>query len=214
MKITLTSRTKKIAIITGCAAVCVGVLSFALLHTNAKADNLPSSSLNTSDASLVSGSASSLTVDEIIGNNGGVASGTAGTGSAWIPSSGKSTSAPLTSTASKPQAPAKPKIQGDSVNGKQPTNSTLTNRAKKPTYTTPPKAPATQTNGTSGGTTTKKSSGSTTTNKQTNGGSTTGNKTSGGSDQIFKNGYDKGTGGQETVIQGDWGSGSQVGIMD
>lgn len=204
-KFIFTPKAKKITIIAGIAVVCAGVLSFSLLqNANAKSDNLPSASSNTSDADLVSASSSSPTV-AIIGNNGGVASGTAGTGSAWTPSSGKNTSAPLTSTASKPQAPAKPKIQGDSVNGKQPTNSALTNKAQKPSYTTPPKAPTTQKstgNNNGSGMTTKKSS---------NGGST--NK-SGGSDPIFKNGYDKGTGGQETVIEGNWGSGSQVGIMD
>ena len=45
------------------------------------------------------------------------------------------------------------------------------------------------------------------------GGSTTGNKGS-GYDPIFGNKRGTGAGGQGTVEDGDWGSGSQVGIMD
>lgn len=197
----LSSKAKKITMITGIAVVCIGVLS-AVLYQQANASaNLPTAVSSASSSNLVVASSGSVSVNPITENDSSIASGTAGTGSAFVPEKGKTVSAPLTK-ASKPTTPSKPVIQGDSQKGQQPTNKALTNKAQKPAYVTPPKAPSTQ-----------KSSGSTTTNKQSNGGSTTSNKTSGGSDPIFGNNY--GTGGQGTTIgNGDGDINKQIGIMD
>lgn len=202
----LSSKAKKATIITGVAVVCVGVLCFALYQNHAIADsgNLLATSSEMSTTASVN---ENVSVAPIISGNDTVISGTAGTGSAWAPSSGKSTSAPLTPSVSKPQAPAKPTVQGDSVNGKQPTNSVLTNKAQKPAYTTPPKAPTQKsTGGNSGsGTTTTKPSGGNSSSKS--GGSTKGNP-------ILDNAIREPGGNQQKVVDGDWGGGSQVGIMD
>lgn len=200
----LTPKAKKVTIITSAAVVCVGVLCVILIQNHAIADssNLPAATSVTSASASI---ASDVSIAPISGN-GAVVSGTAGTGSAWTPSSGKTTSAPLTPSVSKPQTPSKPTVQGDSQNGKQPTNDTLTNKATKPSYTTPPKAPTQKSSG--------KSSGGTTIKKQSNGGST--NKSGGSTTGGFDTHKAWGTGGQETIMGGDHDShdNDQVGIMD
>lgn len=209
----LTPKVKKITMITGIAVVCVGVISFVILqHANADSGNIPAATSSVTKANLVVASSSPVVSIAPITGSSSVTSGTAGTGSAYVPSKGKTQSAPLTQT-SKPSVPSKPVIQGDSKNGQQPTNKALTNKSTKPSYVAPPKASTPKYSGTTGGNTTK-SNGSTTTNKQSNGGSTTGNKTSGGSDPIFGN--KQGTGGQENTVgnPGDQLTGDKVGIMD
>jgi cytoskeletal protein RodZ len=73
-----------------------------------------------------------------------------------------------------------------------PASSALTNKSKKPTYNTKPRAK------TSTGTTSKVSK------KDSHAGEAY--------DPVF--GWTKSTGGQGTEVDGDWGGGSQVGIMD
>ncbi|HEX3017923.1 MAG TPA: DUF6550 family protein [Caproicibacter sp.] len=204
----LSPKAKKITMVTGIAVVCIGVLSAVLFQqASANSNNLPVASSSTASTNLVSFESGSVSVPPIT-ENSGVASGAAGTGSAFTPAKGKTQSAPLTST-SKPAAPSKPKIQGDSQNGQQPVNKALTNKTQKPAYVTQPKASTNQTSGkTSGGTSTKQS-----------GGSTTGSKTSGGStkgNSVLDNAIKETGGNQQTTVgnSGDQLTGDKVGIMD
>jgi len=190
-KIHLTPRAKKISVIAGATVVCLGVLSAVLFQNNA------SSKMNTSPASsaaitLVSSgtvSVNPITADSSASSDGGT----------FDPAKQKSASAPLT-TASKPaSAPPKPVVEGDSVNGSQPTNPALTDKSKKPTYTTKPKAPTSST--------------STKTSSKSSGGSKDGGSHAGEFyDPVF--GWTKSTGGQGTTVTGDWGGGEQIGSMD
>ena len=194
----LSPKAKKITIVTGAAVVCIGVLSAILYQQHAIADSADLSTASSGISASATSSCADVTIPKITGNNS-VTSGTAGTGSAFTPSSGKSASAPLTPSVSKPTAPSKPTVQGDSKNGKQPTNGALTDKTKKPTYTTPPKAPTTPA--------------SKAPTQNNNGGST--NKSNGGdNDPIFGNKY--GTGGEQTTVgnTGDTLTGDKVGIMD
>ena len=200
----LSPKAKKITIITGAAVICIGALSAILYQQHAIADSANLTAASSGTSASATSSCADVSIPEIKGNNS-VASGTAGTGSAFTPSSGKSASAPLTPSVSKPKTPSKPAIQGDSKNGKQPTNGALTDKTKKPTYTTPPKA-STQ------------KSGDTTTQKKSNGGTSnkSGGSTTGGTDPIFGNKRGTGAGGQATIMGGDHNShdDDQVGIMD
>lgn len=190
----ISPKAKNVMIVTGAAVVCIGVLCAVLYqnHAIAETGNLSAASLSTTASSV-----SDVSIAPITGN-GTVVSGAAGTGSAWTPSSGKSASAPLTPSVSKPQAPSKPTVQGDSQNGKQPTNGALTNKAAKPSYTTPPKAPTKKSTGKVSGGTSNKS-----------GGSTKGNS-------IIDNAIREPGGNQQTIMGGDHDShdDDQVGIMD
>jgi cytoskeletal protein RodZ len=197
----LSPKAKKITIITGAAVVCIGVLSAILYQQHAIADSADLTAASSGTSASATSSYADITIPKIAGNNS-VTSGTAGTGSAFTPSSGKSASAPLTPSVSKPTAPSKPTIQGDSKNGKQPTNGALTDKTKKPTYTTPPKAPTQK----SGGTTTQKKSNGGTSNKS-------GGGTKGGSDPIFGN--KRGSGhGEGTTANDMYEDGTKVGITD
>jgi hypothetical protein len=103
----------------------------------------------------------------------------------------------------KDQAPVPPK---PSVASSADTQKVLTDRTKKPTYKTTPK-----TTTTTGDSTKKKSSSkkSSTPKKDT---VSQPSKSGQYYDPVF--GYSHGTGGQGTKVDGDWGGGSQVGIMD
>lgn len=110
---------------------------------------------------------------------------------AFVPSSGVSQTTQLTKIEKPTSTPPKPAIQGDAStasNGTktQPTNSALTNKNQKPSYTSKP--------------TTSQSSSKPSNNNQ------------GQADPVFGNKW--GTGGQMTQVGGDWGGGSQIGIMD
>jgi hypothetical protein len=180
--------------------VCIGVLSAILYQQHAIADSANLTAASSGTSTSAASSRTDVSIPKITGNNS-VTSGTAGTGSAFTPSSGKSASAPLTPSVSKPTAPSKPTIQGDSKSGKQPTNGALTDKTKKPTYTTPPKAPTQK----SEGTTTQKKSDGGTSNKS-------GSNTKGNS--VLDHAIKEQGGNQQTTVDGDWGGGTQVGIMD
>lgn len=208
--IKLTPKAKKVTTISSIAAVCICAL-ISILYQNANAVNKNLSDVSSSVSSSVSSeapaSAASVSGAKVLS----VSSGIAGTGSAVVPKKGESSSAPLTITKKSVSTPKKPVIHGDSKNGKQPTNGTLTNRSERPTYKTPPKAPATHHSSYSGSGTTQKNSGGTTAQKHS-GGSTTGTKGS-GYDPIFGNSY--GTGGQGTTVGNKNDDlGATVGIMD
>ena len=210
--IKLTPKAKKVTTISSIAAVCICAL-ISILYQNANAVNKNLSDVSSSVSSSVSSeapaSAASVSGAKVLS----VSSGIAGTGSAVVPKKGESSSAPLTITKKSVPTPKKPVIHGDSKNGKQPTNGTLTNRSERPTYKTPPKAPTTHHSSYSGGGTTQRehSSGSTSTRKSS-GDSVNGNKTSGG----FDTHKAWGTGGQQTIMGGDHDShdDDQVGTMD
>lgn len=179
----LTSKTKKIMVATGSAVICVGVLCAVLFQQSANAAAV--NAVKHKSTSSVTSTTSTVSVPPI---HKDTASSTAKVESAWTPSKGENKTTSLAPAAPKAAPPAtKPKIAGDSVNGKQPTNGALTDKSKKPSYpskdTTPQKD-----------------------NTQT--------KNNGGNynDPVFGN--KTGTGGQGTVVKGDWGSGEQVGIMD
>ncbi|MFU0833385.1 MAG: hypothetical protein ACFWUC_10695 [Oscillospiraceae bacterium] len=106
---------------------------------------------------------------------------------AFDPTKESSRSEPLTTSSKPTSTPPKPVIEGDSENGSQPTNSALTDKSHKPTYTSRP-------------TVSPESSSSTSREDDTFIDPIFGNKTS--------------PKGSTTVIDGDWGEGPQVGIMD
>ena len=195
----LSPKTKRVLVITSAAVICVSAFSAILYHVNeANARAADTTSATVSSAST-SASAPTVSVPSITGTTTvSTPSGIAGTGSAWTPSSGSKVSAPLTVTPKPESAPPKPIIKGDSKDGKQPTNSALTDKTTKPTYTTPPKAP-------------EKSPASSTPATNNNGGSTKKQ----GSDPIFGD-FGGSPKGQGTVVgnDGDTLTGDKVGIMD
>lgn len=193
----LSPKAKKITIITGAAVICIGALSAILYQQHAIADSANLTAASSGTSASATSSCADVSIPEIKGNNS-VASGTAGTGSAFTPSSGKSASAPLTPSVSKPKTPSKPAIQGDSKNGKQPTNGALTDKTQKPTYTTLPKAPTTPA--------------SKAPTQNNNGGST--NKSN--NNDPFNHVTVETGGNQQTTVgnPGDTLTGDKVGIMD
>jgi len=189
-KINLSSKAKKNIIITGSALICVAVAAIALhmgggVAAAAEPQSIGSSSPSTSTV---------ISVAPIIGVNSETDSQTP----TFVPSSGASQSTQLTKIEKPTSAPPKPVIQGDAStasNGTktQPTNSALTNKNNKPSYTSKPTVPATSQS------------------KPAN------NTPSGGKpgqvyDPVF--GWQYPTGGEGTTVNGDWGGGSQVGIMN
>jgi cytoskeletal protein RodZ len=106
---------------------------------------------------------------------------------AFDPAKESSRSEPLTTSSKSTSTPPKPVIEGDSVDGRQPTNSALTDKNHKPTYTSKP-----------------------TVTSETNSSKSTDNDTS--IDPIF--GDKTSPKGSTTIVDGAWGEGSQVGIMD
>ncbi len=205
-KITFTPKAKKITAITSAAVVCVCVLTAALSqHTNTvDRTSSTTSSLSSSEISISVAPASGTKVES-------VSHGVAGTGKAWIPAKGKKSSVPLTITSKPSSKPSKPTISGDSKNGKQPTNGTLTNRSERPTYKTPPKAPATHHSSYSEGTTAqrRRSNGGTTTRRKSNGG-----QQCSGYDPIFGNKRGTAHGEQTTIGNANDNFGKTIGIMD
>lgn len=195
----LSKKAKKGIIVTGIAVVCVGIASTVILNINSKVKTGNDKVIKNSSATIVL--SSDVTPNSIEEN---VASGS---GKAFDPKTESSRSEPLTVCSKPSSVPPKPVIEGDSKDGKQPTNSALTDKSKKPTYTTTPKAP------TKSGTATKKPSGKgSTSSKKPTGGNTSGGKKGETYDPVF--GWTKSTGGQETVASDMYEDGTKVGIMD
>ncbi len=192
-KINLSSKAKKSIIITGSALFCVAVAAIALtLSTGGVSTTEPSSiaASRSSSTSLV------VSIAPIIGDNSETDSQTP----VFVPSSGTSQSTQLTKIEKPTSTPPAPVVEGDAStasNGKvtPPTNPALTDKNKKPSYTSKPTAKSSEA-------TTKKSDGTTT--KKSN--------SAGDNDPVFGN--TQTPHGQMTTVEGDWGGGSQVGIMD
>lgn len=113
---------------------------------------------------------------------------------AFDPTKESSRSEPLTTSSKPTSTPPKPVIEGDSVDGSQPTNPALTDKNHKPSYTSKP-------------TVTSESDSSKSTDSTPSGG-----KPGQVYDPVF--GWHYPTGGTGTTVEGDWGEGPQVGIMD
>ena len=114
-------KSKKVIIFTGLAAVCVGLFSVILAHASANAKPEDSSSKVSSE--IVMATPNSIVVSK--------ADSKSGTSSAFIPSSGTTTSAPLTTVSKPTSMPPKPTL---------PASSELTNPSSKPKYTPAPKS--------------------------------------------------------------------------
>jgi hypothetical protein len=202
----LNKRSKKIMMVTGVAAVCcAGVLAAVMVQANAQPNEdapTPVSS-DTSSVQLILSSGLNITAPEAKSSGAGSAASTG----AFVPEKGKNVSEPLTSSVQKDQAPVPPK---PSVASSADTQKVLTDRTKKPTYKTTPK-----TTTTTGDSTKKKSSSkkSSTPKKDT----VSQPSKTGHAGQTYDPdfGWIDGTGGgQGTEVNGNWGGGSQVGIMD
>lgn len=202
-KITLTKKAKTISIVSGCAVICIAVLTLLLTNNDAASQ---ANAEAASDVSMTIVSPASVSVESISPDSS--AEGTSGTGGTWDPATQKDASSPLTTISKPSSTPSKPVVEGDSVNGQQPTNSALTDKTKKPTYTTKPTASA------SSSSTKKSSSSSTGTSSKSSGGSTSSGSHAG---QVYVDGFGwvtPGPKGHGTTVSGDWGGGSQIGIMD
>ena len=184
-KVNITPKAKKSLIITGAAVICIGITAFALsTYAGAQAaDPQSEASSSVSPTSLTI----SIAPIEDTSENGSHAP-------TFVPSSGASQSAQLTTISKPTSAPPKPVVEGDAStasNGTktQPANSALTNKNTKPSYTSKP-------------TVSKKPSSST----------PSGGKP--GQKYVPGFGWQYPGSGEGTVVSGDWGGGSQVGIMD
>lgn len=173
-KITLTPKVKRTALFIGIFLVCGGVLAVVLANANASVKLSGETSSSASSTSSLDISVASINSDSV-----------SGTGSAFDPAKESSRSEPLTVSSKPASQPPKPKVEGDSVNGKQPTNSALTDKNHKPHYTSQPTAKSKKT----------PSSGK-----------------SGCYDPIFGNSH--GTGGEMTTASDMYEDGVKVGIMD
>lgn len=200
-KITLTKKAKTVAIISGCALICVAVLTLVLTNNSAASQV---SAEATSDVSMKIVSPVSVSIESISPDSN---TGSANEGASWNPATQKDASSPLTTISKPTSTPPKPTVQGDSKNGQQPTNPALTDKTKKPTYTTTPKAPS------SSGSTSKSSSSGSKSSSKSSGGSTSSGSHAG---EFYVPGFGwvKATGGKGSTVSGDWGGGSQIGTFD
>ena len=158
-----------------------------MTNANAKVETSDETSSKTSSVASADISVASIGSDSV-----------SGTGSAFDPAKESSRSEPLNNTVSKlASQPSKPKVKGDSVNGKQPTNSALTDKSRQPHYTSQPSVKS------------KSSKSKKSTSKKTSNGNVTQ-----GTDPIFGNSH--GTGGQMTTVgnPGDHLTGNKVGTMN
>ncbi len=194
----VSKKAKKGILAAGISLVCIGIISVVIVNTNQKAEANNDKAADNSSATIVM--PSDITPNPI-SSQGSVNSNLGE--KAFDPATESSRSEALTTYSKTSSTPSKPVIEGDSKNGSQPTNSALTDKNKKPSYTTTPKAStgsstaAKQASSKSSGTSGKKSTSSTGSNY----------------DPIFGN--KRGTAhGEQTVVEGDWGEGEQVGIMD
>jgi hypothetical protein len=193
MNMKFSKKAKNITIVTSAAIVAVCALT-GIIYANGNAKTLAATDSTPSSSTATSAESATVSALQITGTDTvSVPAGIAGTGSAWNPASKKSVSAPLTITKKPSSTPPKPVIKQDAQSKK-----VLTDKTKKPSYTTPPQAPSTHKPAAnhSGGSANK------------SGGSTK----SGDNDPIFGN--EHGTGGTVINENGNWGEGSQVGIMD
>ena len=208
-KINLSHKAKKSLIVSGTAVISIGIITvIALTMTGGTpADTAPESSEVSSEPII-----SIAPIEEDSSTK------TQSTAPVFNPEKGESRTTELT-TISKPtsQSPA-PKIEGDSSktsDGKEtpPTNKALTDKTHKPTYTKPPVAPGSKpkpaTKPSNNKPADKKPS------KPTDNTPKAGD-TKNGKSYVPGFGWVDGTGagGEETVVEGDWGSGEQIGIMD
>ncbi|QNK41532.1 DUF6550 family protein [Caproicibacter fermentans] len=137
-KIALTPKATKIALVTGIFLICGGVLAVVLNNANAQVQTTDreissSSAVSSSDAPEIS--IAGINSEDSISHT---VSETTGTNSAFDPQKESSRSEPLTTSSKPTSKPPKPVVEGDSVNGSQPTNSVLTDKSHKPTYTSKP----------------------------------------------------------------------------
>ena len=194
----VSKKAKKGIIVTGIAVVCVGIASTVILNINSKVKGNGDKEVKDSSATIVL--SSDVTPNSISDNGVNYDLGK----KAFNPETESSRSEPLTVCSKPSSTPPKLVIEGDSKDGKQPTNPALTDKSKKPTYKTAPKAP------TKSGTATKKPSGKsdTASNKPTSG------STGGNYDPVFGNKRGTGAGGQGTTASDMYEDGTKVGIMD
>lgn len=182
-KLNLTSRSKKGLLAVGSGTVCVGIVALILTFSTGASPCTVEPNSSSSTVTSVSVSVGDISENTPINQDSG--------GATFIPSSGASQTAALTTISKPTSTPPKPVVQGDAStasNGKktQPTNSALTNKNQKPSYASKPTA--------------SKPSSSKPPEKSRD------------QDPVFGNTV--GTGGKMIEDKGNWGGGSQVGIMD
>ena len=203
-KINLSPKAKKGLIITGSAVICIGIAAIAMTMTGGTpADTAPENSEVSSEPII---SIAPIEEDSSIKTQSAAPT--------FNPENGESRTTELTRIEKPTSQPPAPKIEGDSskTNGKEtpPTNPALTDKKHKPSYTKPPVAP-----GSKPKPATKPSNNKPADKKPSKPKDT---KPSGGKQgQVYVEGFgwidDIGEG-EQTVVEGDWGGGEQIGIMD
>lgn len=191
-KIVLTPKAKRIALLAVIFLVCGGILAVVLNNANAQ--------VQTSNASrsskVLSSNAPEISISSI-NSEDSISHTVSGTesSSTFDPEKESSLSEPLTTSSKSTSVPPKPIVEGDSINGSQPTNSTLTDKNHKPTYTSQPTV-------------------TTETGSSKSSNTSSGEKSSQGYDPIF--GYSHGTGGEMSTVgnSDDELTGNKVGIME
>ena len=204
-KINLSPRAKKTLIATGSALVCVGAVALIVTFSSGAAPAAvqpePASSAATS-------------VDMVVGDiSAAPAVGGQSDPGAFVPSNGASQTTELTEISKPTSAPPPPVVEGAASTASNgtvtpPTNSALTDHTKKPTYTSRPTVTASSTPSKPASSKAPTTSSTTPKNGDVKNGKT------------YVDGWGwvdgTGAGGQGTVVGGDidWGTGSQVGIMN
>jgi hypothetical protein len=189
-KLNITPKAKKVILFSAIAVVGIGAVT---LISTVKATSATEPASTSSAGLVLDNTSSELSIPPIQPS-----SSAASKAPVFVPSSGASQSAQLTTISKPTSAPPKPVVEGDAStasNGKMtpPTNSALTDKNHKPSYTSKPTAP------------TKPSS------------KPSSSTPSGGKPgQIYVPGFgwQYPTGGKGTVVSGMHEGGSQVGIMD
>lgn len=193
-KLNLSPKAKKILAAAGSALVCVGVLALVLTYSTGASKNLAEQDTSSDTSTAVSVTITGIESQAPIND--------ASDGAAFVPSSGASQSAALTTPSKPTSMPPKPTVEGDSKDGQQPTNPALTDKAKKPTYTTPPKA------------TTSSSSKSKSSSSKSAGGSSSSSSNHAGQIYVPGFGWQTPGSGKGTVVDGTGDINKQVGTMD
>ena len=205
-KFNINPKGKKGLIVTGSAVLCIGIAAIAMTMTG----GTPANTNDTVSSEISSEPVISIAPIEDTNTQ------TQSTAPTFNPEKGENRTTELTTISKPTSQPPAPKIEGDSVKTKdgketQPTNKALTDKNHKPTYKTPPTAPGSKPKPATEKPSTKKK----TDNKPSK---PKDNKPSGGKQgQVYVEGFgwidDIGEG-EETVVEGDWGGGEQIGIMD
>lgn len=200
--VAMTPQTRKRVIAISACVVCIGIAVAFAIKTSANQNVEPAAS---EPASGTSSNDISLTVEDIsvppISESPAITA--PGVSEAFRPESGKSATSELTSTSkdvSKPPKPVPEGAGGTDSNGNKtpPTNPALTNKDKKPEYTSTPVVEG------------DSDKGSKPSSSEPKAGDTKDGKT-----YMPGFGWVDGTGGGEgEVVEGDWGGGEQVGIME